>query len=207
MLVADLHKVVVRIRDTAMDRLVDTVSTGDIDIAVGPDRAVGTEVRAQPVFDSPWALWCAPTHPLASRRRIRWSDLRDVPLVAAGRDHEISVERMRPNVPENERVVPVDVVDNISTAFGIAAQGLAATCAPAYVEVLASTFGLVMRRVVEPETVRKVCLYRPLARSLSPAAEGFADFLATELAAWAPFNPSRRSRGNCLLRSPGRSRQ
>lgn len=178
-------KVVIRVRDCAVDRLVDAVATGDVDIAVGPDRAAGAEVHAQAVFDSPWVLWCAPTHRLASRQRLRWSDLRDVALVAAGRDHEMSVERMRVSTPENERVAPVDVVDNISTALGIATQGRVATLAPAYIKVLAEAFGLVMRRVVEPETVRKVCLYRPLGRSLSPAAEGFADFLASELMAWA----------------------
>eukprot|EP01030_Chromulinospumella_sphaerica_P000118 gene121-121_t len=116
-------KVVVRVCDVAVDRLVDTVSSGDIDIAVGPDRAVGADVQAHALFESPW-----------------------VPLVAAGRDHEISVERMRLSDPEHERVAPVEVVDNISTAFGIAAQGRAATLAPAYVRFLAGTFGLQMKR-------------------------------------------------------------
>lgn len=177
-------KVVVRIRDVPVDDLVDRVEAGDVDIAVGPDRSVGSGVSAEPLFDSPWVLWCAADHPLAAMPRLRWSDLRQQPLVAAGHDHERSVAQMRLGVPEGERVSPVDVVDNISTALGIAAQGLAATLAPAYVGVIARSFGLVMRRVVEDETVRKVCLYRPLARSLSPAAEGFAEHLAQWLARW-----------------------
>jgi hypothetical protein len=49
---------------------------------------------------------------------------------------------MRLNAPEDSRVTPVDVVDNISTALGIAAQGLAATLAPAYVGALAGLLGL-----------------------------------------------------------------
>ena len=178
-------KVIVRIRDTPVDHLVDTVSSGDCDIAVGPDRATGGRVGSEALFDSRWVLWCSPNHPLATRRTVRWIDLRSVPLVAAGRDHEISVEGMRLNLPDDVRVAPVDVVDNISTAFGIAAQGLVATLAPAYVGVLATAFGLVMRRVVEPETVRTVCLFRPTGRALSPAAQGFADFLASHLTAWA----------------------
>jgi DNA-binding transcriptional LysR family regulator len=177
----DRPKVVVRIRDVAVDRLVDAVSSGDVDIAVGPDRALGGAVAAQTLFDSPWVLWCAPSHPLASRKRVRWADLRNVPLVVTGRDHELGVERMRLNAPDEERVTPVEIVDNTTTAFGISAQGFAATLAPDYVGVLATAFGLVMLRVVEPETVRKVCLYRPLGRSLSPAAQDFADFLAMEL--------------------------
>jgi DNA-binding transcriptional LysR family regulator len=92
---------------------------------------------------------------------------------------------MRVNAPEDTRITPVDVVDNISTALGIATQGLAATLAPAYVGVMAARLGLVMKRVVEPETVRKVCLYQPLNRTLSPAAEGFAEYLAHWLQQWS----------------------
>ncbi|MES2958012.1 MAG: LysR substrate-binding domain-containing protein, partial [Pseudomonadota bacterium] len=103
----------------------------------------------------------------------------------AGRDHERSVAQMRASAPDDTRITPVDVVDNVSTALGIAAQGLAATLAPAYVGVLARTMGLVMRRVVEPETVRKVCLYRPLTRTQSPAVVGFAKHLVDWLPQWS----------------------
>jgi hypothetical protein len=41
-----------------------------------------------------------------------------------------------------------------------------------------------MRRVVSPETIRQVCVYRPLSRAASPAAEGFAQFLLTWLPQW-----------------------
>ena len=140
-------------------------------------------------------MWCSPQHPLARRRTLKWADLQGQALVAAGRDHERSVAQMRLNAPDDSRVTPVDVVDNISTALGIAAQGLAATLAPAYVSVFAGMLGLVMRRVIDPETVRKVCLYRPVARALSPAAEGFADHLQDWLPRWpsAGMLPKLRS--------------
>lgn len=178
-------KVVVRIRDIAVDALVDAVSSGDVDLAVGPDRPVARTVAREVLFDSPWVLWCAKDHPLARRRVLRWADLHGVPLVAAGRDHERSVARMQLSVPEGERVTPVDVVDNTSTALGLAVHGIAATLAPDYIGVVARPFGLVMRRVVDPETVRKVCLYRSVARAASPAAEGFADYLVDWLPQWA----------------------
>lgn len=182
---AQRPKVVVRIRDLPVDHLIDSVASGDVDFAVGPDRTGGPQVSSLALFDSPWVLWCSAEHALAKQKRVRWADLRDHALVAAGRDHELSVAQMRVSAPEDSRITPVDVVDNISTALGIAAQGLAATLAPAYVGVMASTLGLVMKRVVEPETVRKVCLYRPQARTLSPAAEGFAEYLADWLRQWS----------------------
>lgn len=185
-------KVVVRIRDLPVDQLVEAVAAGDVDLSVGPDRPHGADVQRLDAFASPWVLWCSPEHPLAARRRLAWSDLRDVPLVAAGRDHERSVARMHLNTPEGERIRPVDVVDHITTALGMAAAGIAVTLAPAYVGVLAGKLGLVMRRVVDPETIRQVCLYRPTGRAISPAAEAFGEFLVERLAAMAPAGPRGR---------------
>jgi DNA-binding transcriptional LysR family regulator len=118
---------------------------------------------------------------LAARRVIKWSQLRDQPLVAAGRDHERSVEQMRAGLPDSVRITPVDVVDNISTALGVAAQGLALTLSPAYVGVWAERMGLVMRRIVEPEVMRQVCIYRPTQRAISSASLGFAEFVEAAL--------------------------
>ncbi len=168
---------------TAVDQLVDAVESGEVDLAVGPDRPHGDNVRRDTVIDSLWVLWCSPTHPLAARAALTWADLRETDLVAAGRDHERSVARMHLNAPEGERIRPVDVVDNITTALGMAAEGLAATLAPAYVGVLAEHFGLVSRRVTEPETIRQVCLYHSTTRSLTPAAEAFREFAAERLQA------------------------
>ena len=178
-------KVVVRILDTAVEDLVDSVMNGDADLAIGPDRTVGDEVTRVVLFRSPWVLWCAKTHPLARRRQLRWDDLKDQQLVAAGRDHELSVARMRVSLPEEERVTPVEIVVNISTALGMARSGLAATLAPAYVEKLAGPMGLIHRRVVDPETIRQVCLYRPSQRVTSPAAEGFSEHILKWLPPWA----------------------
>lgn len=182
-------KIVVRIRDAAVERLVDLVAQGDVDFAIGPDRPTGDDVQRSSVFESPWVLWCASDHPLARKRLLRWSDLRGQPLVTAGRDHERSVAQMRLNLPEDERIVPIDVVDNVSTALGIAAEGLAATLSPAYVGLWAERrWGLVKRRVIEPEVMRQVCLYRPTRRVTSPAAEGFAEALSD----WLRNGPPRK---------------
>ncbi|RYF70197.1 MAG: LysR family transcriptional regulator [Comamonadaceae bacterium] len=177
-------KVIVNIHDLAVDAMVEAVAAGDVDLAIGPDRATGHDVLRRPLFDSPWVLWCAGTHPLAARKRVRWQDLQGHALVAAGRDHERSVAMMQVSAPEGERIAPVAVVDHISTALGIAAQGSVATLAPAYVAPLARHFGLQMRPVVQPEAIRSVCLYQPTVRQLSPSAAGFAEFLGAWMPTW-----------------------
>ncbi|WP_028213844.1 LysR family transcriptional regulator [Paraburkholderia mimosarum] len=174
-------KVVIRIRDTAVDDLVDMVANADVDLAIGPDQVVGDDVTRMSLFKSPWVLWCAPEHDFAKRARITWGDLRKQPLVAAGRDYERNVSLMHTGAADDERIAPRDVVDNITTALGIAAAGVALTLAPAYVGLLARPLGLVMRRIVEPEVMREVCLYHSSIRAVSPAAEGFRQHLVDSL--------------------------
>jgi DNA-binding transcriptional LysR family regulator len=177
----DRPKIVVRIRDAAVEQLTDVVASGEVDLAIGPDRPGSDAVHHTPLFSSPWVLWCAPGHPLATRPEVQWADVRAHTLVTAGRDHEISVAQMGVALPEAERIRPREVVDHISTAFGIAAAGLAATVSPAYVQTWAKRQGLVMRRIVDPEVVRQVCLYQSAHRTPSPATTGFAEYLVAAL--------------------------
>ena len=147
-------KVRIHIRDAPVEKLVDAVASGDADLALGPDRACGADIARTPLFQSPWVLWCAPTHPLARQRSVTWAQLHAHPLVAAGRDHERSVAQMHTGLPSEQRVTPVEIVDNISTALGLAAADVTATLAPDYVGALAKP----------------------------PAAEGFAEHLVKVLA-------------------------
>lgn len=177
-------KVSIHIRDVPVVMTVDSVAAGDIDLAVGPDRPSDPAVDRELIFRSPWVLWCAPTHPLAKKKVLHWGDLHGVALVAAGRDHEASVAQMRSFAPEHYPAAAVQIVDNITTALGIAAQGLAPTTAPAYVGAMARPLGLTMRRITKPEIVRQVCLYRPTRRSIPPAAEAFGEFILQWIKKW-----------------------
>jgi len=182
--------VVVRIRDMAVERLADAVGEGEADLAVGPDRPTQEDVESKLLFESPWVLWCARSHPLARRRTVRWAELRDHALVAAGRDHERSLAPLLSAGEGPGLVAPLEVVDNISTALGIAATGLAASISPAYVRRWASKLGLVARPLGEPVALRAVSLYRPAQRRLSTAAEGFAQYIVD----WLPRVEAQDSR-------------
>lgn len=178
----DRPKLVIRIRDAAVDRLPDLVARGDVDLSLGPDRPVAEDLTRLKLFPSPWVLWCAPEHPLAAKRTVTWSELKGHALVATSRAHERSIAQMCRGTQEEDPRTQIEVVDSIVTGLGLAAANLAATISPAYISALAKPFGLVMRRILEPEVVRHVSLYLPVQRTVSPAASGFVEFLT----AWVP---------------------
>lgn len=169
-------KSMVRVVDCPVESLVEKVASREVDLAIGPDRPVGREVERRVLYTSPWVVWCAPDHPLARLPSITWPDLGAYEMVAAGRDHEIHLAAIRRHIPEGAAVMPQQIVDNISTALGLAASGLCYTISPAYVEALALPLGLVMRRIEGPHLSREMSLFMPTDRSLSPAATRFAAY-------------------------------
>ncbi|MCB1639285.1 MAG: LysR family transcriptional regulator, partial [Thiothrix sp.] len=122
--------VAIRIVDTAVGYLVDGITQGDFDLAVGPDRERHDAVQARTLFNSRWVLWCAREHPLATAGNLSWSDLEQHAVVAASRDYERNITSMAPWAPASASTVPPEIVDNITTALGIAASGEAVTLAP-----------------------------------------------------------------------------
>jgi DNA-binding transcriptional LysR family regulator len=169
--------VVLRLSDCSVESLVGVVAHSESDMAIGPDRPQDARVRSQMMFPSPWVVWCAPNHPLAAKKRIEWRDLSSYAIAVAGRDHETQVARMMANLPSSERIEPTQVLDNISTALGLAASGMCVNLSPVYVGGLAIPMGLVMRKVQNPTVTRHVCMYTPAQRQLSPAAQGFMNFV------------------------------
>lgn len=192
-------RVAIHIRDVPIGMIVDRVAAGDLDLALSPERPVDPSVLRETIFTNPWVLWCSPSHPLARKKEVRWDDLRHVALVAAGRDYEFRFAQMRGS-GDGRFTITADVVDNITTALGIAAQGLAVTLAPAYVAIFAYPLGLKMRPLAGPETIRHVCLYRPASRSIPPAAEAFREFLVDWTRRWSAAQSSLHSRGDIAVR-------
>ncbi|VVE80759.1 LysR family transcriptional regulator [Pandoraea sputorum] len=181
----ELHpKVTIRPTDVDVEHLVSSVADGEIDIALGPNQPLGDRVSATPLFESPWVVWCSPRHALARYDVVPWEVLRETAIVATGRDHEYSVTRMLSDQPEDNRVFPVEIVENVTTAFGMARAGLSVTLAPDYVQDFARSQDLIMRRTGKPETIRQICLYHARERALSPAAAGFHTFLIRWVDDW-----------------------
>ncbi|WP_043328008.1 LysR family transcriptional regulator [Curvibacter gracilis] len=178
--------VVLRLVDCPVEELVLKVANREVDLAIGPDRPVGPEVERVELYPSPWVAWCAPWHPFARRASLSWSDLASENLVAAGRDYEIHLNSIFRQLPVPLRATPSQVVNNVSSALGLAAAGLCYTITPSYVEALALPLGLVMREITSPIVLREMSLFQPADRTLSPAAAGFGEHIISALSGPRP---------------------
>jgi DNA-binding transcriptional LysR family regulator len=167
----------VRVVDTGVEWMADRLLSGEADLALGPDRTVSSDVSAEHLYETPWVVWCSPTHKLAEQREVRWADLKGIDFFTAGRDHEQSVGPLGAHDSSLLAMPPRQVFDNISTALGMAAAGLGITFSPEYVKSLALPLGLTMRPVIEPRIARYLTLYEPADRDLSAKVIGLRNFI------------------------------
>ncbi len=170
-------QIIVRPVDCSVEALARVVAEDHADLSVGPDRPTPESVERVPLYESPWVLWLAADHPLAGQERVTWGMLKNESVIAAGGDYESRMAEAMQAVPENERLLPTYVVDNITTSLGMAAAGLGVALSPSYVSVVALPLGLVMRNVEAPRIVREFSLYLPRNRSVGAASDLFVPVL------------------------------
>ncbi len=170
-------QIMVRPVDCTVEALVRMVAADHADLSLGPDRPTPDGVERISLYESPWVLWLAADHPLAGQDRITWAMLKNESVIAAGGDYESRVAEAMQSMPENERLLPTYVVDNITTSLGMAAAGLGVALSPSYVSVVALPLGLVMRNIEAPRIVREFSLYLPRNRSVTAACSLFVPIL------------------------------
>lgn len=173
----EIHPAIdVRLVDTLPELMLQRLSGGDVEMAIGPDLATGPEVLRRPVLADRHWLICRPDHPLAAQSRIRWADVARHPFIAPTRDF---MKRLVPELAAERRPVrlePAFEVSYMTTALGLAAAGLGVTACPSYSRPIVRGYGLTMLPLTAPVFYREVCAFTLAGRSPSPAA---AAFLAT----------------------------
>jgi DNA-binding transcriptional LysR family regulator len=168
-------KVIVHTVDTPVFRLNEAVRNGLADCAIGPVYKTAETVAHEPLFDSPWMLWYAPDSPLAAAEDLDWDHIGDMPLVIACPPDEFEFARLCLGNTQ-PALTSVRIVDNLSTALGLAKAGEIATIGPAYVDEMARAMGLA-GRVLRPAMPCRIEMYRPSKHPMPKVCAGFYDFI------------------------------
>ncbi|SHG54467.1 LysR family transcriptional regulator [Massilia sp. CF038] len=167
----------VRLVDCAVENVTARVQSGEVDVAVGPERAASAQIDAAVLFEMPFVLVFPQDHPLQARDRVTWSDLSDHPLIALQGQF---TERLLSDMHSSLRDIslnPANEVTFMTTALAMVSAGLGVTVCLPYAEPLVRLHQLHMRQLHEPALTRRFFVYRRQNRSLSPAAESFIRYL------------------------------
>ncbi len=179
-----LPGIAVTLIDGRSDLIVEKVRESEIDCALGTYSAEEDGIsRTLLARDHIMAFFRADS-PFAKVSPLRWSDLRDTPLVTLTKDSGVRAlvdagfESMGgPRQPEFE-------VNHITTALALADAGLGVALLPTYATRAARTYTLSARSLTDPMINRDICVIYPAGRSRPPAIEPFVAMLRVQISAF-----------------------
>ncbi|MGO4671747.1 LysR family transcriptional regulator [Bosea sp. 2YAB26] len=167
----------VAIIDARTDAIVEEVRLGRADCGLGTFSAIEDGIERMPLARDSLMLFCARTHPFATRSSLPWADLAGQPLITLTRDSGI---RLLVEVGYETAEVPLRplyAVSQITTALALVEAGLGIAVLPTYALAMTPHRPIAARPLVEPTIARDVVMIRPSGRSPSPAVLAFESIL------------------------------
>ena len=170
------------IDDCAPDQFVQRIVSEQVEFGIGTPEHSGPEIETRTLVEDRLCLVCPDDHPLAQRRRVRWADLKGVPLIAVRPGYGV-----RRIIDDTAARVGVQLqisneVGFIASALWMTASGLGVSIWPAALVRNAPQGNLVVRPLVAPVVSRSISVVYKRGRPLSAACEAFVQTLADDLA-------------------------
>jgi DNA-binding transcriptional LysR family regulator len=176
-----LHpEITVEMHDVAEKTVLEQVANGSVDLGIGTVPDDDTDLMGTRLNTDEFLVVIHPEDPLMKRSELRWTDLADCKLIGPQRGNPIR-DRLENELARNGIMLPfgkaMQEVALPLTIIGMVEGGLGVAIMTSAVTRLATSMGLVVRTPTEPYIKREVSLIQKRARSLSPAARRFRDFL------------------------------
>lgn len=170
-------RVLVRIVEEGADEVLACVKQGDADFALNYIGMQDPEVEFTPLLKEPYVLACPAGHPLAKRRSVGWEELAAYPHARVSHDsrNRLFIDQALADMPSLPR--PVCEVRHVSTLIGMVENGVGIAVVP-QLTLPRKPAAVVGVRLENPAISRPIGIIRRAGRSLSPAAQAFADLLA-----------------------------
>jgi DNA-binding transcriptional LysR family regulator len=168
-------RVALKVHDALSDVAIAMVRSGEVDLALAPEKVDDSELTHRELFRDSLVLLCRTDHPLAAARTVAWRQLQEHRLVMLTSTSSVR-HLVEATLLEHGGVAkPSFEVEHASTVIGFVANGLGVGVLPLSLLPLVRTGQVTYRRITNPEIRRAICVVTLKARSLSPAAQAFAD--------------------------------
>jgi DNA-binding transcriptional LysR family regulator len=170
----------VRLKDAVADRVLAMIKAGEVDLGIATSIRADPDLQTAPLMTDHMSVVFRPGHPLERKARIALDDLRPFPLILT--DPQSSVRSLVDRAFEKSGDLPSPAyeVTYMSTAIALAKAGLGIAILPSSAALEGKQLSRLRSRPIRDDGLtRNIALIRKTGRSLSPAAERFAEVLAT----------------------------
>jgi len=173
----DFHLAHPNIRLTPVDVKVDdirsSVERGLADLAISTHTQVGEHLIATPLFHSRICVVCPRLHPLAQRKRLRWKELADEPLIFVGSLPQLHLANQ---LGAGHHFSQVREVEDTTAALSLVAAGMGLAVCPGFVEPATRVHRLKVLKVGDPIVSRPYSLFVDSRRAGRAEIRQFTDF-------------------------------
>jgi DNA-binding transcriptional LysR family regulator len=170
------------IDDCAPDQFVQRIVSEQVEFGIGTPERSGPEIETRTLVEDRLCLVCPDDHPLAQRLRVRWADLKDVPLIAVRPGYGVRRTIDEAAARAGVQLQISNEVGFVTSALWMTASGLGVSIWPAALLRNARQGNLVVRPMVAPVVSRSISVINKRGRPLSAACEAFVQTLADDLA-------------------------
>lgn len=165
------------LHDIAEEDIMRTVLSGNVDFGIGTSNELEHGLDEDWLFDDRFIALFQHDHPLARRDEVSWSDLQGLPFIALAAKSPI---RRLIDKALADHGLDLNIVNEVSfatTVLSLVSAGLGVSVLPMNNHPSLPAFNLHACRLVDPIITRKISIFTPSHRSLSPGAAAFAEFL------------------------------
>ncbi|MDX3906359.1 MAG: LysR family transcriptional regulator [Pigmentiphaga sp.] len=174
----DFHAAHPDVRLTPVDVKVDDIRTsveqGYVDLAISTHSPVAEHVLAIPLFHSRICVVCPQNHPLAHRKRLRWREIVDEPLIFVG---NLPLLHLSKQLGPGYRFSQVRQVGDTTAALSLVAAGMGLAVCPGFVEPATRVHQLKVLKVEGPAVSRPYSLFVDSRRSSNAGVKRFSEFV------------------------------
>jgi DNA-binding transcriptional LysR family regulator len=165
----------VRIIEQGADDVFATVKHGEADFGINYIGMQESEVDFTPLLKDPYVLACRADHALGKRRTVRWDELAawDQVRVSQASRNRVFIDHALAELPALPR--PVCEARHVSTLIDLIDAGLGVAIVPQL--TVPRRPATVVGIPLVPSLTRTIGIIRRTGRTLSPAAEAFANLL------------------------------
>lgn len=164
------------ISDSNVERVIENVTTSEVEIGIGPDREIPNNLTRKLIFTMPFCVAVPQEHKFNHYKKVTWQDIRGERIVTLrGSFINLLVDALPREISRYLQNAE-NKVSFMTTAFSLVKNNFGITFCMPYAKEWATLNNLNIYPLEEPLIERDFYLYTQKDRVFTPAAEKFINF-------------------------------
>src|SRR6476646_12208976 len=171
-------KIRVKVFDASANEVLTAVSRSEADFGLNFVGAQEPDIEFKPLLEERFVAACRRDHPLAKKRRVRWTELAQYDYISVSKasGNRLLLDQALSGLPGRPQAIYE--TQHVTTMLGLVEAGLGVAAVPSMAMPASDHPLLVSVPLVGPVVTRRVGLIRRRGRSLSPAAQQLYDLFS-----------------------------